>query len=86
MSFVATPDGVVAVDSPMNPPENAEWRKQIESKGELRYLINTEFHADHIMGNTFMPPAPIVTSEYNKAHFLDSAQSNENVRKMMLLR
>ncbi len=83
VSFVVTSDGIVAVDSPMNPPEAKEWLRVIESKGELKYLINTEFHTDHIMGNTFLPGL-IITSAYNKAHFLDSAKSNENVREMML--
>ncbi len=82
VSFVVTSEGVVAIDSPMNPPEAAEWRKIIESKGELRYLINTEFHTDHILGNAFLP-GTIITSEYNRDHFLDSARSTENVRKML---
>lgn len=82
VSFVVTSEGVVAIDSPMNPPEAAEWREIIESKGELRYLINTEFHTDHIMGNAFFP-GTVITSEYNRDHFLDSARSTENVRNML---
>lgn len=85
VSFVVTNEGIVAIDTPMNPPAAAEWRKTIESKGELRYIINTEFHTDHIMGNAFFPGV-IVTSEYNRDHFIDSAISTENVQNMLLQR
>ncbi len=52
-SFVVTSDGVVAIDTPQLPSRAVEWRREAESHGPIRYLINTEHHVDHIFGNYF---------------------------------
>jgi len=53
-SFVVTSDGVVAIDTPQLPSRAVEWRREIESRGPIRYLINTEHHVDHIFGNYYV--------------------------------
>ncbi len=82
VSFVVTVAGVVAVDSPMNPPDAVAWAKAIASKGELRYLINAEHHADHILGDPFLG-GTLISSEWTRDHFLDSVRSTENARQML---
>ncbi len=52
-SFVVTSDGVVAIDTPQLPSRAVEWRREAESHGPIRYLINTEHHVDHIFGNYY---------------------------------
>jgi cyclase len=51
--FVLTSDGVVVVDTPQLPTRAVEMRREAESHGEIRYLINTEHHVDHIFGNYY---------------------------------
>ncbi len=50
-SFVTTSDGVVVIDTPQLPTRAVAMRKEAESHGRIRYLINTENHVDHIFGN-----------------------------------
>ncbi len=53
--FVTTREGVVMIDSPFRPSDAVKWRDEIAKKGEVRYLINTEPHGDHTVGNYFFP-------------------------------
>jgi len=46
-------DGVVVIDTPQLPTRAVEMRKEAESHGPIRYLINTEHHVDHIFGNYY---------------------------------
>jgi cyclase len=50
-SFVVTSDGVVCIDTPQLPTKALAMREAAETHGEIRYLINTENHVDHIFGN-----------------------------------
>ena len=52
-SFVVTSDGVVVIDTPQLPTKAVEMREEAESRGPIRYLINTEHHVDHIFGNYY---------------------------------
>lgn len=59
-SFVTTSDGVVVVDTPQLPTRAVAMRREAESHGPLRYLINTEHHVDHIFGNYWFKGVPVV--------------------------
>ena len=50
-SFVVTSAGVVCIDTPQLPTKAVAMRAAAESRGPIRYLINTENHVDHIFGN-----------------------------------
>lgn len=52
-SFVVTDDGVVVVDTPQLPTKAVAMREMAEGFGEIRYLVNTEHHVDHIFGNYY---------------------------------
>jgi len=54
-SFVVTDDGVVMIDTPQQPIDAVRWREQILEHGPIRHLVNTEPHADHILGNAYYP-------------------------------
>ncbi len=54
-SFIVTSEGIVMIDTPALPTYAARWREEITRRGEIRYIINTEYHPDHIMGNYFFP-------------------------------
>jgi cyclase len=51
--FVITTEGVVMIDTPQLPVDAIEWRNEIAKHGSVRYLINTEPHADHFTGNYY---------------------------------
>ncbi len=54
-SFVTTSEGVVMIDPPMFPTDAVKWRDDIAKRGEVRYIINTDYHLDHVTGNYFFP-------------------------------
>jgi cyclase len=56
-SYVTTADGVVVVDTPQLPTKAVAMRREAESHGPIRYVINTEHHVDHIFGNYYFKGA-----------------------------
>ena len=59
-SYVVTTDGVVVVDTPQLPTKAVAMREEAESHGPIRYVINTEHHVDHIFGNYYFKPVPVI--------------------------
>ena len=60
--YVVTDDGVVVVDTPQLPTRAVAMRAEAESRGTIRYLINTEHHVDHIFGNYYFKGAGTVVN------------------------
>jgi cyclase len=52
-SFVVTSEGIVMIDAPQKPDEAFQWRKQIEEFARVAYLINTDHHRDHAIGDYY---------------------------------
>lgn len=50
-SFVVTKNGVVMIDTPQKPCETFKWRREIQKYGDVTYIVNTDHHLDHAMGN-----------------------------------
>ena len=65
--FVTTKEGIVMIDSPQNPSDVVKFQEQIRGKGEVRYLINTEPHVDHVAGNYFFSVAVIAHEGFKEA-------------------
>lgn len=79
--FVVTSDGVVMIDSPQNPSNAVQWRDEIKDKGEVRYLINTEPHGDHVTGNFFFAGAVVAQEGTREAVLSMTAETvRERVR------
>lgn len=53
---ILTSKGVVCVESPMSPPDAKEWASRVREISGLPviYLINTDHHFDHSIGNCFL--------------------------------
>ncbi|MCL5935180.1 MAG: MBL fold metallo-hydrolase [Firmicutes bacterium] len=63
-TYVSTKDGVVVIDPPQLVTKILEMKKEIEPKGPVRFLINTEKHIDHIFGNHwFAGMCPVIAHE-----------------------
>jgi len=61
-SYVITSGGVVVIDTPQLPTKAVAMRREAESHGPIRYLINTEHHVDHIFGNYYFKGAGTVVN------------------------
>lgn len=61
-SYVVTSAGVVVVDTPQLPSKAVKMRQEAESRGPIRYVINTEHHVDHIFGNYYFKGAGTVVN------------------------
>jgi cyclase len=60
--YVVTSESVVVIDTPQLPTYAVKMRQEVEKRGPIRYLINTEHHVDHIVGNYYFKGAGIVIS------------------------
>ena len=77
--FVTTTDGIVMIDSP-HKPTTAMWLKsEIEKRGLLRYIINTEPHGDHWTGNAFFD-APVIAHEGVRTRMLNTDMAEHVAR------
>jgi len=61
-SFVVTLNGIVMIDTPQKPLEALRWKKEIEKYGRVIYIINSDHHQDHALGNYFFD-GDIITHE-----------------------
>ncbi len=77
VSCVKTDDGVLLVDSPQNPSDALDWRARVEKIGPVRYQVNTEHHADHIMGNWFFRDAVVIAHEGTLERFEETVGTPE---------
>ena len=77
--FVTTAEGIVMVDSPYQPSDVAKWKAEIEKRGQLRYIINTEPHGDHWTGNAFFD-APVIAQEGVRSRILATDMTEQVAR------
>jgi len=56
VSCISTKKGLVLIDSPFFSKDAKDWARRIrEQTGQdIAYLINTDHHYDHVMGNAFL--------------------------------
>lgn len=71
VGYIVTDMGVVMVDTPYRPTDAVAVRRDIEEKGELRYLINTEPHDDHYAGCYFYD-VPAIAQEQTREVMLSA--------------
>jgi cyclase len=66
VGFVRTGEGVLLIDTPTLPDDARAWREEIRARTdeEIIYILNTDHHRGHIMGNQFFPTAPVIAHEY----------------------
>lgn len=66
VGFVVTSEGVILVDTPMLPNDARLWQEEIKQRTsqEIRYIINTDHHRAHIVGNQYFPQATVMAHEF----------------------
>src|SRR5579872_1146081 len=67
--FITTRDGVFMIDTPQQPIDAVRWRERVREDGEIRHLVNTEPHPDHIRGNAFFPDVEVIGQERMVARY-----------------
>jgi cyclase len=78
--FVTTSDGIVMIDSPHKPSDALKLKAEIERRGPLRYIINTEPHGDHWTGNSFFD-VPVIAHEGVRQRILET-DMGEHVKRV----
>jgi cyclase len=69
--LVITSDGIVLIDTPHKPSDALRLKAEIEQRGRLRYIINTEPHGDHWTGNAFFS-VPVVAQQGVRSRILST--------------
>lgn len=62
-SAIVGSEGVALVDAPHLPSDALTWRYFVEGLGDVQFLINTDHHPDHTIGNRFLPGAVVAHAE-----------------------
>jgi len=68
-TFLVTPEGILVVDTGLNPHEAQKLLVAIRSVSSrpIRYIINTHYHPDHQGGNaTLSKDAIVITTEFTR--------------------
>jgi cyclase len=73
--FVVTGEGVVIIDTPQRPDEAWRWKEEIQKHGKIAYLINTDHHRDHALGNFYFP-GDLITHEGTMKRLLAEGQAD----------
>lgn len=66
VAFIVTGEGVILIDTPMLPDDARFWLGEIQKRTdeEIIYIINTDHHRAHVIGNQHFPTATIIAHEH----------------------
>jgi cyclase len=66
VGFIVTDEGVILIDTPMLPDDAQIWLEEIRKRTdqEIQYIINTDHHRGHIIGNQYFPMATVIAHEF----------------------
>jgi cyclase len=65
-AFIRTDEGIVLIDTPLIPKQAIDWREQIEQQypgAPLLFIINTDHHRGHALGNQYFMPCKVIAHE-----------------------
>jgi cyclase len=63
---IITGEGVILIDTPMLPDDANTWLEEIRKRTDepILYIINTDHHRGHIIGNQYFPMATVIAHEF----------------------
>jgi cyclase len=66
VGFVNTGEGVILIDTPLLPDDARLWLEEIRKRTEqkIAYIVNTDHHRGHILGNQYFPEAKVIAHEF----------------------
>jgi cyclase len=68
---IATDVGMIVVDTPMVPNQARAFREEltrVSGGNSFLYVINTDHHRGHILGNQYFQPTPVIAHEQAWKH------------------
>jgi len=68
---IITTEGIIVIDTPMVPSQACAFRDELRrvSGGKpFLYIINTDHHRGHILGNQFFQPTPVIAHDQAWKH------------------
>lgn len=75
-------DGTLAlVDAPHRPTDAQAWAGTVAEHGDVRWLINTDHHPDHTIGNRWLP-GTVVSHELTRSRLATAAPTREYLRDL----
>lgn len=81
-SIIVTDQGTVLVDAPHKPTDAARWRDTVNSFGEVSYLVHTDHHIDHTLGN-FLLPGTIVSHSVTRRRMMEEYPSWAYIKELL---
>jgi cyclase len=66
VGYIVTGEGVILIDTPMLPTDARAWLQEIQRRTDQKilYIINTDHHRGHIIGDQYFPMATVIAHEY----------------------
>lgn len=75
-SIIVGDDGVILVDSPHRPTDAQQWNKTVLAFGPTRFVVNTDHHPDHTIGN-FWLGGDVVAHRGTRDRLLNDAPTHD---------
>jgi cyclase len=87
VGFIVSGEGVILIDTPLLPEDARLWRREIGRRTGQRiiYVINTDHHRGHILGNQYFPSATVIAHEFAWKN-MQSYSNNFRTRLLNLYR
>jgi cyclase len=82
-SIITGSDGVILVDTPHRPTDAIRWAETATSFGPTRYVVNTDHHPDHTIGN-FWQGGDVAAHLGTRQRLLEDAPTPQYLHDLML--
>jgi glyoxylase-like metal-dependent hydrolase (beta-lactamase superfamily II) len=81
-SLILTSEGAILIDTLLYPEETLQLRQFVRDRlnAEVRYVINTHYHADHTLGTCFFDQAEVVA--HRRCYELLDTRGRESLLRM----
>jgi cyclase len=80
-SIIVGDDGLILVDSPHRPTDAIRWNETASQFGESRFVVNTDHHPDHTIGN-FWQGGEVVSHRGTRERLLAEPPTNQYLREL----
>lgn len=81
-SIITGSDGLALVDTPHRPSDAIAWRHVADGFGRTRFVVNTDHHPDHTIGN-FWQGGEVVAHRGTRERLLHDAPSDQYLHDLM---
>lgn len=80
-SIVVCDGGVALIDTPHRPTDAQSWRETVDGFGRTRFVVNTDHHPDHTIGNFWMS-GEVVSHRGTRDRLLHDAPTDAYLREL----